>query len=132
MANKIRVQERMSQYYANDKYMMKTLETKLSENIFKLLEGGNRYVFGMTINKVHDAETLSYIYTADLEYQIAKEMQVVYIPPEDLFKNDFYENKGFWKRCKLVCKYLFGKKYRIGKYEYKEKQLTHQHEDKGE
>ena len=132
MVDKIRVQERMSQYYVDDRYMMKTLETKLSENIFKLLEDGNRYVFGMTINKTHDVESLSYIYTADLEYQIAKEMEVCYISPEELFKNDFNEKKGFWKRCKVVCKYLFGKKYRIGKTEYKEKQLTHQHEDKGE
>lgn len=121
MADKIRVQERMSQYYANDKYMMKTLETKLSENIFKFLEDGNRYVFGMTINKTHDAESRSYIYTADLEYQVVKEMEVIYILPEEMFKNDFHENKGFWKRCKLICKYLFGKKYKIGKTEYKEK-----------
>lgn len=132
MADKIRVQERMSQYHANDKYIMKTLETKLSENIFKLLEDGNRYVFGMTINKTHDAESLSYIYTADLEYQMAKEMEVCYISPEELFKNDFHEKKGFWKRCKVVCKYLFSKKYRIGKIEYREKALTYQNGGKGE
>lgn len=127
---KIRVEERVSSHYVKDEYMMKALETKLSETIFKLLEDGNRYVFGMTIKKEHDIETMSSIYIADLEYQIAKEMEVCYISPEELFKNDFHESKGFWKRCKVVFKYLFGKKYRIGKTEYKEKQLTHQHEDK--
>lgn len=132
MADKIRVQEIAPRYsYVHDNYMIKNLEQKLAENIFKLLEDGNRYVFRMTINKTCDAETLSYTYTADLEYQIAKEMQVFYITPDDMFKNDFHENKSFWKRCKFICSYLFGKKYRIGKTEYKEK-LTHQHEDKGE
>lgn len=129
---KIRVEERVSRHYVKDEYMMKALETKLSETIFKLLEDGNRYVFGMTIKKEHDIETMSSIYIADLEYQVAKEMNMCYISPEELFKNDFHEKEGFWKRCKVVFKYLFGKKYRIGKTEYKEKQLTHQHKDKGE
>lgn len=120
MSNKIRVEERVSSHYVDDKYMMKVLETKLSENIFKLLEDGNRYVFGMTIKKELNIETMSTIYVADLEYQVAKEMNVCYISPEELFKNDFHEKKGFWKRCKVVCKYLFGKKYRIGKNEIKE------------
>ena len=118
---KIRVEETVSYHYVNDKYMMKSLETKLSETIFKLLEDGNRYVFGMTIKKEQDIKTMSSIYTADLEYQVAKEINVCYISPEELYKNDFHEKKGFWKRCKVVFKYLFGKKYRIGKIEYKEK-----------
>lgn len=118
---KIRVEETVSYHYVNDKYMMKALETKLSETIFKLLEDGNRYVFGMTIKKEQDIKTMSSIYTADLEYQVAKEINVCYISPEELYKNDFHEKKGFWKRCKVVFKYLFGKKYRIGKTEYKEK-----------
>lgn len=133
MSDKIRVEERIPEnlWVSND-YIMKKLENELAEEIFKLLEDGNRYVFGMTIKREHDFKSHSHVYTADLEYQIAKEMNVCYVSPEELFKNDLHEKKGFWKRCKVVFKYLFGKKYRTGKIEYKEKNLTNKQEDKGE
>ena len=65
MSDKIRVEERITEnHWIPKAFIIKNLKNKLADNIFKLLEDGNRYVFKMTIKKEHNIETRSYIYTA--------------------------------------------------------------------
>lgn len=97
----------------DDKSIINNLEReKLSELVFGLLNSGDKYVFEIRTRKEYNPEPMTTTYYADLYYEKTKTFNVVTYSAEELFHKDFKENKNFWKRCKYIASYLFGKKYK--------------------